>query len=61
MLSEFSLDGKTVMLAPGPGFYGTPGLGADEVRVAYVINEKDLREALRVFKAGLAKYRALFP
>ncbi len=61
MLSEFSLDGKTVMLAPGPGFYGTPGLGADEVRVAYVINEKDLREALRVFKAGLAKYRTLFP
>jgi aspartate aminotransferase len=61
MLSEFSLDGKTVMLAPAPGFYSTPNLGADEVRIAYVINEKDLREAIRVFKAGLAKYQTLFP
>jgi aspartate aminotransferase len=61
MLSEFSLDGQTVMLAPGPGFYGTPGLGADEVRIAYVINETELREAIRVFKSGLAKYRTLFP
>ncbi len=61
MLSEFSMEGKTVMLAPGPGFYGTPGLGIDEVRIAYVINETDLREAIRVFKAGLAKYQTLFP
>jgi aspartate aminotransferase len=61
MLSEFSLDGKTVMLAPAPGFYSTPNLGTDEVRIAYVINEKDLREAIRVFKAGLAKYQTLFP
>jgi aspartate aminotransferase len=61
MLSEFSLDGKTVMIAPGPGFYSTPNLGADEIRIAYVINETDLREAVRVFKAGLEKYRTLFP
>jgi aspartate aminotransferase len=61
MLSEFSLDGKTVMVAPGPGFYSTPNLGADEIRIAYVINETDLREAMRVFRAGLEKYRTLFP
>jgi len=61
MLSEFSLDGKTVMLAPAPGFYSTPSLGTDEVRIAYVINETDLREAIRVFKAGLARYQTLFP
>jgi aspartate aminotransferase len=61
MLSEFSLDGKTVMVAPGPGFYSTPNLGADEIRIAYVINETDLREAVRVFRAGLEKYRTLFP
>ena len=61
MLSEFSLDGKTVMLAPAPGFYSTPTLGTDEVRIAYVINEMDLREAIRVFKAGLARYQTLFP
>ncbi len=60
MLQDFSLDGKTVMVAPAPGFYSTPSLGTDEVRIAYVINETDLREAIRVFKAGLTKYQALF-
>ena len=58
LLSEFSLDGKTVMIAPAPGFYSTPSLGTDEARIAYVVNEHDLREAIRVFKAGLAKYQA---
>jgi aspartate aminotransferase len=61
LLSEFSLDGKTVMIAPAPGFYSTPSLGTDEARIAYVVNEKDLREALRIFKAGLARYQTLFP
>jgi aspartate aminotransferase len=57
LLSEFSLDGKTVMIAPAPGFYSTPSLGTDEARFAYVVNEHDLREAVRVFKAGLRKYQ----
>lgn len=61
MLSEFALDGQTVMVAPGPGFYSTPGRGLDEVRMAYVLNEKDLKEAVRVLRAGLEKYRRLFP
>ncbi|MBN2200148.1 MAG: pyridoxal phosphate-dependent aminotransferase [Candidatus Aminicenantes bacterium] len=61
MLTEFELDGQTVMVAPGPGFYSTPGRGLDEVRMAYVLNEKDLREAVRVLRAGLEKYRKLFP
>ncbi len=61
LLSDFSLDGKTVMIAPAPGFYSTPSLGTDEARIAYVVNETDLREAVRVFKAGLARYRELFP
>ena len=56
---EFSLDGKTVVIAPAPGFYSTPSLGTDEVRIAYVINEHELREAIRVFKAGLERYQAL--
>ncbi len=60
MLTDHAVDGKTVMVAPGPGFYSTPSLGTDEVRIAYVINEKDLREALRIFKSGLEKYRTLF-
>jgi aspartate aminotransferase len=59
LLSEFSLDGKTVMIAPAPGFYSTPSLGTDEARIAYVVNEHDLREAIRVFKAGLVRYLAV--
>ncbi len=61
MLEEFSLDGKTVMIAPAPGFYSTPSLGTDEARFAYVLNEHDLREAVRVFRAGLETYQGLFP
>ena len=61
MLSEFALDGKTVMFAPAEGFYGTPGRGRDEVRMAYVLNEHDLRDSVRIFKAGLERYHQLFP
>jgi aspartate aminotransferase len=57
MLNEFSLDGATVMVAPAQGFYATPGLGLDEVRIAYVLKEDDLRAAVRVLAAGLATYR----
>jgi aspartate aminotransferase len=61
MLSEFALDGRTVMFAPAEGFYGTPGRGRDEVRMAYVLNERDLRDSVRIFKAGLERYHQLFP
>jgi aspartate aminotransferase len=60
MLSEFEMDGQTVMVAPGPGFYSTPGKGMDEVRMAYVLKEEDLVKAIRVFRAGLEKYKKLF-
>lgn len=56
LLSEFSLDGATVMVAPASGFYATPGAGRDEVRIAYVLNEKDLRAASRILAAGLETY-----
>jgi aspartate aminotransferase len=56
MLTDFRLDGETVMVAPESGFYGTPGKGKDEIRAAYVLKEQDLVRALRVFKAGLEKY-----
>ena len=58
MLTDFRMDGETVMVAPESGFYGTPGKGLDEIRVAYVIKEEDIRRALVVFRAGLEKYRA---
>jgi aspartate aminotransferase len=58
MLTDFALDKETVMVAPGQGFYSTPGKGLDEIRVAYVLNESDLKRALVIFKAGLEKYKA---
>jgi aspartate aminotransferase len=60
MLSEFELDKKTVMVAPADGFYSTPDKGKNEVRIAYIINEKDLKRAIEIFKAGLKKYQTLF-
>ena len=56
MLEEFSYEGKTVMVAPATGFYATPGLGKNEVRLAYVLKIEDLREALVVLKEGLKSY-----
>jgi aspartate aminotransferase len=57
LLSDFALDGKTVMVAPASGFYVTPGLGLDEIRIAYVLKEDDLRDAVRILAAALPTYR----
>jgi aspartate aminotransferase len=56
MLKDFDVDGETVMMAPAEGFYATPGLGRDEVRLAYVLKEKDLARAMDILKAGLEAY-----
>ena len=61
MLRDFQLDGETVAVAPLDGFYATPGLGKDEVRIAYVIEEAKLRRALRVIVAALAAYPGRVP
>ena len=57
MLTDYVKDGATTMVAPGPGFYATPGAGKDEVRIAYVLNVDDLKRAMDVFAAGLSAYR----
>jgi aspartate aminotransferase len=57
LLESFAIDGETTMLAPGNGFYHTPGGGEDEVRVAYVLGEEKLARALRIVTAGLAAYQ----
>jgi aspartate aminotransferase len=57
LLSDFALGGKTVMVAPASGFYVTPGLGKDEVRIAYVLKDEDLREAVKILSAALSAYR----
>lgn len=46
LLEEFSYDGQTIMLAPASGFYSTPGLGKNEVRLAYVLNVEDINKAM---------------
>lgn len=56
MLSDFHLDGDTVMMAPASGFYATPGAGQDEVRIAYVLEESAILRAVEVIAAGLAAY-----
>jgi len=56
LLRDFALDGETVMVAPADGFYATPGLGRDEVRIAYVLEEGVLRRALRCLTAALEAY-----
>ncbi len=56
MLSEFSVDNKTVMVAPGPGFYASPNKGTDECRIAYVLNIDSLRDAMRVLKLGVEAF-----
>jgi len=56
MLNDFDLDGETTMVAPGAGFYATPGVGNDEVRIAYVLEEPKLVRAVEILKAGLAAF-----
>ena len=55
-LRDFELDGRSVMMAPGDGFYVSPGGGKREVRIAYVLRSEDLIDAVRVLAAGLAAY-----
>jgi aspartate aminotransferase len=58
LLTDFRLDNETVMVAPGDGFYATPGFGTDEVRIAYVLEVDQLRRAMRCLREGLAEYRS---
>ena len=55
-LEEFEYEGATVFMAPASGFYTTPGMGRDEVRIAYVLKKEELAKALRVLEAALEAY-----
>ncbi len=59
LLEGFEHDKKTVMLAPGSGFYNTPGLGKNEARVAYVLNNQDIDEAVNCLKFALEAYKKI--
>ncbi len=55
-LRDFNLDGETIFMAPASGFYTTPGMGKDEVRMAYVLKKEDLARAMKVLAAALKEY-----
>ena len=55
-LEEFDYEGQTIFMAPASGFYTTPGLGKNEVRLAYVLNKEDLAIALVVLEKALETY-----
>jgi aspartate aminotransferase len=56
MLEDFEYNKQTVMVAPATGFYNTPGLGKDEIRVAYVLKIEDLKNAIETLKHALEAY-----
>lgn len=57
LLESFSFNGQTVMMAPASGFYATKGLGANEVRFAYVLNTDDINHAMDCLEAALKEYK----
>ena len=56
ILSEFEYKKQTVMMAPASGFYATPGLGKNEVRIAYVLKKEDLANAIETLEKALEAY-----
>ena len=56
MLTDFRLDGQTTMVTPAKSFYKTPGFGADQIRLAYVLGVPELEKAFDALEAGLKEY-----
>jgi aspartate aminotransferase len=57
LLTDFEQGGETVMVAPGAGFYTTPGLGRDEIRIAYVLETETLARAMGLLATAIRRYR----
>lgn len=58
LLEEFSDNNQTVMVAPAAGFYSTPGLGQNQVRIAYVLKKEDLKRSVELLAIALSKYNS---
>jgi aspartate aminotransferase len=56
-LNEYRQEGKTVMIAPAAGFYATPGMGKNQIRIAYILKEEKLAIAMDILSKGLEVYR----
>ena len=57
LLESFDVNGETVMVAPAAGFYSTPGIGLNQIRIAYVLNTDSLVKAVNIIKEALKVYR----
>ncbi len=58
LLEKYNLNGETVMVAPAAGFYSTPEMGLNQVRIAYVLKKEDLISAVRILKEAIAAYNS---
>ena len=57
LITEFEDNGESVMFAPAPGFYKTPGKGKNEIRIAYVLNSDKMRRSAELIRLGIEAYR----
>ena len=57
LLEHFDVDGETVMVAPAGGFYSSPGVGKNQIRLAYVLQKENLIKAINILKEALAVYK----
>jgi aspartate aminotransferase len=58
MLESYDLNKETVMVAPAAGFYSTPGVGLNEVRIAYVLKKSDLIRSVEILKEAISVYNS---
>lgn len=58
LLESYDLNGETVMVAPAAGFYSTPGVGLNEVRIAYVLKKEDLIRSVEILKQAISVYNS---
>jgi len=58
LLEKYEFNGETVMVAPAAGFSSTPGVGLNQVRIAYVLKKEDLISAVHILKEGLRLYNS---
>ena len=56
LLNDFEHNGETVMFTPAEGFYETEGLGTEEIRIAYVLNAKDMARSAELIRLGIEAY-----
>lgn len=57
LLEKFDLNGETIMVAPAAGFYSTPGVGLNQIRIAYVLKKESLIRAVEILKVALEQYK----